>query len=133
MTRGECYAAAGAALMDAWMLGEADDLVLVHGRPTLQVEPFCEYGHAWIERTLTAGVLDGEEIRVVICRDAETGTTLIRELYYAVGKIDPAACFRYDFSALQRWVQKTGHWGPWEGPDACGPVEEEDEREEHEK
>lgn len=119
---GDCYAAAGRTLMDRWMAGEADELIVVHGQPTLQVAPFCQYGHAWLEQPQTVGEVDGEVLTLVICTDAETGVSLPRELYYALGKIDPAQCFRYDWPSLRRWIQETGHWGPWEGPEACGPV-----------
>jgi len=122
---GDCYAAAGRALMDAALGGLDGSLVVVHGRPTLQVPPFVPYGHAWLERAVDLGGFE-----LVICEDAETGVQLPRELYYQLGRINPEECFRYDWAALRRWIKETGHWGPWEGPDACGPIEGREEGEE---
>jgi len=123
---GNCYQAAGEFLMDKAFGGEHEGLVLVHGRPTLQVEPFCEYGHAWIEYEVPFG--DGT---MTMCRDVERGVEFPVFMFYSVGNIDPDQCFRYTYPDLARWVTETGHWGPWEGPEACGPVinEEDDDDE----
>ena len=119
--KGNCYEVAGCYLLDAWTRGEAGNLVLVHGRPTLQVTPFCEYGHAWIEIAQNLERL-GAKAELVLCLDTESGVLVPRELFYKVGRIDPASCLRYRIEDLRRWVVETGHWGPWEGPEACGPV-----------
>lgn len=119
--RGNCYAAAGAFLLDAGVAGRAEGVTLVHGRPVLQVEPFCQYGHAWVEFTEVLGELGGRTVAVELCRDCESGVTLPRQLYYHLGRIAEEDCFRYTIDDLRRWVLETGHWGPWEGPEACGP------------
>ena len=123
---GNCYASAGQHLMEAWTMGRDNGMVLVHGRPTLAVEPFIQYGHAWIEYKVKMDALSditGKNVEVEMVLDTESGNVLQRDLYYLVGRIDPESCIRYSVDDMRRWVLKTGHWGPWEGPDACGPVE----------
>jgi hypothetical protein len=102
---GNCYENAYQALFD----GQHDEWTLVHGRPTLTVEPFIEFGHAWLE--------DPDEVWVY---DAETKNYLKLEHYYACGQIDPAKCHKYTKLDAVRWGCKTRHYGPWEGPDAVG-------------
>ncbi len=116
---GQCYSSAGEAMMDAWMSASDRNYVLVHGRPTLTVEPFIEYGHAWLE---FREVLHGSSIELDMCLDTETGTVVPQSIYYDAGNISPDSCHYYDMAELRAWVVKTGHWGPWEGPDACGPI-----------
>jgi len=86
-----------------------DEVLLVHGRPVLQVPPFIRYGHAWIE------------IGGMFCYDAERREVFPRALYYAAGQIKPdVECYRYTAEDLRRWVTRRGHWGPWEGIEAEG-------------
>jgi len=123
---GDCYAAAGEYLREQSVLGRTD-IVLVHGRPTLQRPPFVKYGHAWIEFTqdLSAMFAPHEAAKLELCMDVERETILPKQLFYMLGKIDPAECFRYTFHDLRSWVTMTGHWGPWEGPEAVGAIEEQ--------
>jgi len=124
---GDCYASAGRHLMDAWIADREQGMTLVHGRPTLTVEPFAEYGHAWIEFLVPMeklGELTGKKCELVMVYDTESEGVFPRELYYRVGQIDPEKCFRYDIDQMRHWVLSTGHWGPWEGPEACGPVDD---------
>ena len=111
---GDCYEAAGRAFMNHcfgsvelldWI--ELGPVMLVHGRPTLTVEPFIEYGHAWIE------------IGDVLVYDAEREIVLPLAMFYQVGQIDQTKCLRYDFESVRRWTISTEHWGPWEGPDGA--------------
>ncbi len=120
---GDCYAAAGKKFMDHELgfaeLFEGADLIgpvmLVHGRPTLTVAPFIEYGHAWIE------------IGDVLAFDAEREIVMPLELFYRAGQIDPTKCLRYDYADLKRWTNLTEHWGPWEGPEGVPFKNEEGE------
>lgn len=120
---GNCYTSAGEAFMDhclgfAPLTPSGVDLgavVLVHGRPTLTVPPFTKFGHAWIE------------IGHSIVYDTEKGVAVPKVLYYQAGQIDAVECFRYDFTTMRRWINRTHHWGPWEGPEACGPINEREE------
>jgi len=139
---GDCYAAAGEYLREQSVLGRTD-IVLVHGRPTLQRPPFVQYGHAWIELEQDLSAMfaphefgapgripqppagRGIAAKLELCMDVEREAILPKQLFYMLGKIDPAECFRYTFHDLRSWVTMTGHWGPWEGPEAVGPIEEQ--------
>lgn len=102
---GTCYETAFQALFD----GQHDEWTLVHGRPTLTVEPFIEYGHAWIEDP------DGTAVF-----DTESRSYWPVEIYYKYGKIDPKKSTRYDKDEAIRWAMERNHYGPWHGPDAVG-------------
>lgn len=84
------------------------DAKLVHGRPYLTREPFCQFGHAWIEND-------------DVCIDASTLLEVPRNVYYAVGRIDSALCFTYTFEQMRRKLLEFKHYGPWEGVDAVPP------------
>lgn len=107
---GDCYESAGRYVMDDWMFGGDGSPTLVHGRPTLQVDPFCEYGHAWVEFTKQDGA--GRPVELVL--DTERSVVIPKDLYYQIGRIDPAQCLRYSFQEMRAWIARTGHWGPWE-------------------
>jgi hypothetical protein len=81
-------------------------VTLVHGRPTLTRPPFTKYGHAWLE------------IGDSFCYDAERRMAIPKALFYGVGHIDPAECYRYDFQAFKEMINEREHWGPWEGVEA---------------
>ena len=115
---GNCYQAAGQFMMDNYYTSRSDDsdhVKLVHGHPTLTREPYTKYGHAWIE-------IDDR-----LCLDVESGAMLSKELFYEIGNINPDECHYYAKKDMRKWVTETGHWGPWEGPDAVGPVWNKDE------
>lgn len=113
---GDCYyAAANALCMPAFAGGLSlpDDAVLVHGRPTLTRPPFEEYGHAWLEHgPMVIEVANGRRVAVP------------RETYYRSGKIDPVKCIRYSREQACDMLLKFKHFGPWEGPDACPPLDD---------
>jgi hypothetical protein len=104
---GTCYETAFQALFD----GQHDEWTLVHGRPTLTVEPFIEYGHAWIE--------DPDGVTVF---DTESRSYWPVHIYYKYGKIDPKKSTRYDKDEAIRWAMERNHYGPWHGPDAVGSL-----------
>jgi len=116
MSEGDCFRTAANSLMDGVILGKLpESSILVHGRPTLQREPWTKFTHAWIEMP------DG----IVI--DNETGFRGPAPFYYGLGNIDPEECFTYTFEEMKKHLIEYGHYGPWEGPEACPPVESEDE------
>lgn len=101
LTGGTCYEDAGRMIMDE----KVKNAVLVHGRPTLKTSPYTEFGHAWIE-----------DDDVVI--DPSVDVVMRRERYYEIGKIDYRKNLVYDRDSALKWMLVTGHFGPWEGPDA---------------
>jgi len=106
-TTGNCYCTAANYILDEG----TPQMVLVHGRPTLQRSPFCQYGHAWIE--------DGE-----ICIDGNTLDRIPKFLYYALGQIDEDLSLRYTKEQVRRFVLDFLHYGPWEGVDGTPPSDE---------
>ncbi|HUT57210.1 MAG TPA: hypothetical protein VNA25_04980 [Phycisphaerae bacterium] len=112
---GDCYAKCVRYISDR-RRDEAYPLLLVHGRPILQREPYCEYGHAWIEYDDPD---DGQ--RMVI--DPQAGSMdepviMPAILYYGVGSIRWQDTVVYTYVDTCAALIKTGHFGPWEGPDA---------------
>lgn len=102
---GNCYENAVLFILaNSWLRGA----FLVHGRPIRAVEPFCQYGHAWIEL--------GESVI-----DVGTGFHVPKSRYYEVGKIDPDLCVKYPFLTALKMAKEFGHYGPWEGVDASPP------------
>jgi hypothetical protein len=104
MKDGSCYRDAFQSLRRpaAALLSEvtACEPELVHGIPTLTGgehagRRFC---HAWVE----VGEL------VLAVADA-----VPRELYYEVGKIDPAECVRYTWREAVEKALESGTYGPW--------------------
>ena len=95
------------------MLARPDeDLVLVHGRPSLTVPPFDQYDHAWVEY---CGEYCGGEMFLAL--DTETGKVLPVVMYYVFGKVHSEECHRYKIDEVVDRLNETGHWGPW---DDCG-------------
>lgn len=96
---GDCFVVTGEAFLGL-KEEERARVRLVHGRPRLTVSPFIKYGHAWLE--------DGDLVY------DPSGRVIPRDLYYAVGEIDPAECVRYSYTdfVTKMVVHKT--WGPWD-------------------
>ncbi len=80
------------------------EVSVCHGVPTLTVEPFQRFGHAWIE------------IGDFIVIDVAGGTTHLHVLqdYYRIGKINPDEVTRYTSSEAGRLVNLHNHGGPWQ-------------------
>lgn len=87
------------------MLGKGNNVRLVHGLPTLSVEPRKKYGHAWVEFEL--GIAEG----VVV--DTLTSTIIKKELYYKEGKIDSKECDYYSPEEALAASFIAGTYGPW--------------------
>jgi hypothetical protein len=106
--KGRCYERSFQALLDTH-----SGWTLVHGRPTLTVDPFIEYGHAWLESP------DG-----FWCYNAETRDVITASLFYDVGNIrrEPDRLFKYTKTQAATMALKFQHYGPWEGPEACPPI-----------
>ena len=99
---GNCYEAAASALL---FRRQFADWVLVHGHPTRTIEPYCQFGHAWLEQ--------GDTVF-----DAASRKVLRRNVYYQAGQIDYRDNRLYTEPEARAFIQLTQHWGPWEGPDA---------------
>lgn len=111
LATGNCYQDAGRAVS----FGPRSSWTLVHGRPRLRRPPYVRYGHAWLENPA------GDT-----CWDPVTDIEMPRRLYYDLGEIRPEQTFRYGRVDAFRWITQTRHWGPWQGPEACPPLEEEE-------
>ncbi len=85
--------------------------VLVHGHPTRTIEPYCQFGHAWLEK--------GKRVF-----DAASGRMIPRDVYYRAGNIDYKDNRLYTRDQTRQFVLFSQHWGPWEGPDA-DPIPDE--------
>jgi hypothetical protein len=100
---GNCYQEAA-----EWVLAH-EGWVLVHGYPTLSIDPFKPYGHAWAEydgHVMAPGAI-GEPL-----------TPYPREWFYRAGNIDPDQCRYYTKPETRMMLVKQKDWGPWhEGPE----------------
>ena len=131
MTDGDCYAAAAEYLVLRSAFRHPVGVecpagaVLVHGRPTLTRPPFAAYGHAWVEIPQTFAV-GGVEVETHTVVDVANGDhrELPRAVYYAVGQIDPAECYRYTRDEAVAMLATFAHYGPWDGPHGCPPIEQ---------
>lgn len=108
--RGNCYEACARRLLNDPAFA---DWYLVHGRPTLQREPFSRFGHAWLESPDRTEVFSPKESSP---DPDEEDLRCPRAVYYAIGKINPVMCFVYDKEAMRRALVQHRHYGPWEGP-----------------
>ena len=112
---GDCYQPAFMLVVGNPLAYEDSGLVLVHGRPTLQVPPYCAYGHAWVEDPKT-GLCSHETARGWM-------RNIPRETFYAPGNINEDECFRYTEAEARWWAVQTECFGPWEGPFAQPPID----------
>jgi hypothetical protein len=97
---GNCFTSSGRLLLQMHLKG-VKDAVLVHGFPVLNVPPFCEYSHSWIELS-------------DYCIDTEAKIWCEKHLYYESGRIDPDRCVTYSADDILKEVNSSGHWGPWD-------------------
>jgi hypothetical protein len=106
LAEGNCYENALNYVLNV----TSEDLVLVHGRPTLTRAPYCQYGHAWVEQ--------GN-----FCIDGGFLVVIPKALYYMAGTIDPDMCLFYMPEEARVMVLQFKHYGPWEGVDGVAPSE----------
>lgn len=113
---GDCYDANGKLFSDISWRGKvpfsredvyAGKIVIVHGAPTLRGGPYTgnKFGHCWIESDDTVyDFSNGNE------------AVLPKDLYYALGNIDPKENVSYTINEYRKKIVEEGTWGPWEGP-----------------
>ncbi len=101
---GDCFELSANFMIDTCCFDEEKQKAfrLVHGKPTLTVPPYIQYGHAWILLT------DTQVLDLTIQRSAP------KDRYYAKGRIKEEDCFVYTFAEMKALVNKTGHLGPWD-------------------
>lgn len=113
---GQCYKTALLALADQPLmnqfkrLGSFTQPILIHGYPRLTSGPLVgsKYGHAWIECgpwAMDVGCHEGADVKVVS-----------KDLYYAVGQIDPEECYEYSLDVARHFAARWEHAGPWQPP-----------------
>ena len=106
MEAGDCYRQAGRELTDPTT---RENLVLCHGYPTLRGGPHYgeRFGHAWLEFQ--------EDDDTWTAYDPSThGINLPRDVFYALGNIDPQHVRRYTRAEAVRKLVEHRVWGPWE-------------------
>ena len=79
------------------------EVEMVHGIPTLGREPFCRYGHAWLE-------WNGFAFHPMV---DEWVSFIPLDTFYRVGKIDPDENVTYDFYETRMNLLEFEHYGPW--------------------
>ena len=104
--QGNCYPVAAAVALAAEKAGYK--AVVVHGRPTLQVEPFKPYDHAWVEVETRMGSM---------AVDLSNGcnAALPVERYYALGKTEADKAI-YTPDEVWQLIVNSGHYGPFHIP-----------------
>jgi hypothetical protein len=126
--KGDCYDAAVTTAEDLVGENDPDTVFVCHGRPTGQ-------GHAWVEveydvtvpamtdeqrAKVPEGVpvfgAQGGTVRMVTVIDRSNGkdSTFPRELYYAIGQMDPDEVARYSLDDAYLNMEEFGHYGPWD-------------------
>lgn len=95
---GNCYKSAANEVL------KNSKYTLVHGVVTGQ-GPLkgMEYGHAWVE--YQDEVMD---------RANDKNFQMPREVYYAIGNIDPNQQHKYNSEEVMEMIMKYETWGPWE-------------------
>jgi len=96
---GDCYQAAGRLIMGYIGKGR-----LVHGMVNGQGSlKGIRFGHAWVE--VGSNVLDHSNGKK---------KSMSKNVYYALGKINPGECKYYEYKDAAKFMVDKGHWGPWE-------------------
>ena len=101
-TDGTCY-------VDAYKyISENRNLKLVHGLVTGQGDiEGIRYNHAWIE--------DGNTVIDASLKEQGRSTYKFpKDLYYAIGQINPKTTFRYTYKETVKKMYDTENYGPWE-------------------
>lgn len=98
---GDCYPAGGRLIME--FFGDKEHK-LVHGMVNGQgALEGMRYGHCWVESRDT--VLDHSNGRKL---------EIPKQVYYALGRVDPKECKYYTPEESAKFMVDEGHWGPWE-------------------
>lgn len=106
---GKCYEKSLQVLITGTFDTPDAPCVLCHGYPRLtkgsgEHPAGTLYGHAWLE---------GQRGDVTLCIDTTTMTHCPKDLYYAVGRIDPELVRRYTKEEAWGEAKKHRHNGPW--------------------
>lgn len=104
--RGNCYPVAAAVGLAAEKAGYK--AVVVHGRPTLQVEPFTPYDHAWVEVETRMG-------HFAVDLSNGCNAALPVERYYTLGKVEADSAI-YTPTEVWQLITNSGHYGPFHIP-----------------
>ena len=98
---GDCYQAGGRLIMN--FFGDKDHK-LVHGMVNGQgALEGIRFGHCWVESKDT--VLDHSNGKK---------RELPKQVYYALGRVNPKECKYYTAEEAAKFMVDKGHWGPWE-------------------
>ena len=98
---GDCYPAGGRLIMN--FFGDKNHKLvhgMVNGQGALEGK---RYGHCWVESRDT--VLDHSNGRKL---------EVPKQVYYALGRINPKECKYYTAEEAAKFMVEEGHWGPWE-------------------
>ena len=99
--KGDCYQAGGRLIMN--FFGDKDHK-LVHGMVSGQgALEGVRFGHCWVESKDT--VLDHSN---------DQKRELPKDIYYLLGRIDPAECHYYTPEEAAKKMSTIKHWGPWD-------------------
>ncbi len=100
------------------------DAVLCHGWPSLTRADGDRpvgtvYGHAWLERVVTVGMVAGQPVRVTVAHDhCHLDNPVPVDLFYRVGNIENKYVARYVVMSAMLKALKAEHYGPWHrGPE----------------
>ena len=99
--KGDCYQAGGRLIMN--FFGDKDHK-LVHGMVSGQgALEGNRFGHCWVESKDT--VLDHSNDKKL---------EIPKDVYYLMGRIDPAECHYYTPKEAAKKMSTVEHWGPWD-------------------
>lgn len=113
--QGNCYPVAAAVGLAAERAGYK--AVVVHGKPTLQVEPFAPYDHAWVEVETRLG-------RMAVDLSNGCNAALPVERYYALGKVEADKAI-YTPTEVWQLITENDHYGPFHIPVNAGQERED--------
>lgn len=101
---GDCFQAAGKYIMDVSLFDQSSDCVLVHGIVTGQgMVKGIRFLHAWVEKgDLVIDKSNGRDLNVP------------KNLYYALGHINPQETVRYTWKEAAHKMATTRNYGPWD-------------------
>jgi hypothetical protein len=125
---GDCYEVHGRAMINGEIVGETDEgrinltefATLVHAQISPVTRPdLGTYGHAWLEVNLGRDAHGTDEVVLVLELTNGQNLMMPRDAYYRLSR--PDEIYRYDLDDTARLAFEFGHWGPWEGSDACPP------------
>ena len=112
---GNCYPVAAAVGLAAERAGYT--AFVVHGRPTLQAEPFEPYEHAWVEVETRLG-------RMAVDLSNGCNAALPTERYYTLGKVETDKAI-YTPTEVWQLITENDHYGPFHIPVNAGQERED--------